>query len=432
MKLKTYLIAILYTFVGFSLSAIDRDECRQMALNHSQSLKRAENAYSNAELDRKIARTSYLPKLEGTATGVYMLPDMDMSGMKLQMHGAYMAGIQLTQPIYAGGKITAGNRLAGIGKEITYQQLRMTRNEIIANADNTYWTYVSVRAKQEMVEQFVAMFDTLFLQTSEAVNAGMATESDLLRIQAKRSEMEYQLQKTRNGADLCRMALCNIIGWDLDSKIEVSDSIPEPDNSVLNLTADISERPELRLLDLGVEAKRQQVRMVRGDFLPTVGLSLGYNYHGNFKLKGMAEVAAGTYVPYTQEYKDGLGIGLLSVTIPLFHWGEGVKKVKKACKEVENAKLEQEENSRLMTLEARQAAMNIEDGLRMISAAEAAMEQAKESFRTERDRYDESMGTLTELIDSQAQWYQARSNLIEARAQHQINLTAYRLATGTL
>lgn len=429
MKLKICLLTILNICLHLSSFAINRDECRQMALDHSQALMRSENAYSNAELDCKIARTSYLPKIEGSATTVYMLPDMDMMGMKMQMHGAYMAGLQLTQPIYAGGKITAGNKLARIGKDVARQQLRMTRDDIIVNADNSYWTYVSVCSKLEMVEQFVAMIDTLLQQTSEAVDAGMATESDLLRIKAKQSEMEYQLQKTRNGAELCRMALCNTIGLDIDSEIRVSDSIPTPLVGDLNMAADISQRPELKLLDLGIEAKRQQVRMTLGDFLPTVGLSLGYNYYGNFKLKGYTP---DTYQPYTQEYKDGIGMGLLSISIPLFHWGEGMMKVRKARKEVRNAQLEQEENARLMTLEARQAAMNVEDGVRMISAAEAALNQAEESLRIEQNRYDESMGTLTELLDSQTQWYQARSNLIEARAQYQINLTAYHRATGTL
>lgn len=431
MRLRVYLIAILSLISGVSARALDRDECRALALKHSEKLMRAEKTLGNAELDRKIARTSYLPKFEGSATGVYMLPDMDMMGMKLQIRGAYMAGIQLTQPIYAGGKITAGNRLARIGKAAAAEQLRLARSEVIANADITYWTYVSVRAKVSMVEQFVAMIDTLFMQTSEAVSAGMATEGDLLRIKAKQSEMDYQLQKARNGAELCRMALCNVIGYDMDAQVEVNDSVP-PCGSKMALVTDISRRPELKLLELGVDAKRQQVKMTLGDFLPTIGMSLGYNYYGNFKTKGMAEVGDGVYVPYTQEYKNGIGLGLLSVSIPLFHWGEGAMKVRKARREVENAQLEQEENARLMTLEARQAAINLEDGTRLVAAAEAALEQARESLRVERDRYDESMVSLTELLDAQTQWYQARSNLIEAQTQYQISLTDYRRAVGEL
>lgn len=62
-------------------------ECRKMALSHSEELQQADNAIRQAELDRKIATTAFLPNIEGSATGAYMLPDMDMMGMELRMRG---------------------------------------------------------------------------------------------------------------------------------------------------------------------------------------------------------------------------------------------------------------------------------------------------------------------------------------------------------
>lgn len=88
-----------------------------------------------AELDRQIAKTAFLPKFDASAVGAYMLPDMDMLGMEMRMRGTYMAGVNLTQPIYAGGKITTGNRLARIGEETAAEQLRMTRMDVLVEAD---------------------------------------------------------------------------------------------------------------------------------------------------------------------------------------------------------------------------------------------------------------------------------------------------------
>ncbi|EKC55371.1 hypothetical protein LEA_15386, partial [human gut metagenome] len=85
---------------------------------HSEELQQAENRLEQARLDRQIAATAALPKIEGSATGAYMLPDMDMMGMDLRMRGTYMAGLNLTQSIYAGGKIAAARRMARIGEEV--------------------------------------------------------------------------------------------------------------------------------------------------------------------------------------------------------------------------------------------------------------------------------------------------------------------------
>lgn len=410
---------------------LSQSECRTMALAANELLRQAQNSLQQSSLDRKIANTAYLPKFEGSATGVYMLPDIDMMGSKMRIRGTYMAGISLVQPIYTGGKITAGRKLARIGEKVAAEQLRMTRMDVIAEADRAYWSYVAVTDKVKLMDSFKAMLDTLYNQTSIALEVGMATENDILRVEAKRSEIVYQQQKVANGVELCRMALCNAIGADIDTHISVSDSMPAPTEATL-LPIDISDRPELHLLQQQVEASRQQVAMTRADFLPTVGLSIGYNYYGNIKLNSMVDVGGGMLMPYSQEFRDGIAMGLLSVKIPLFHWGEGFKKVRRARIAVDNANLDLQRTSRLLDLETRQAATNVSDGFNLINSAQTAMRQAEENLRVTTERYNESMIPLSDLLDAQTQWQQSRSNLIEAQTQYQIYLTDYLRATGHL
>lgn len=174
-----------------------------------------------------------------------------MMGMELRMRGTYMAGLSLTQPIYTGGKITTGNRLARIGKEVATEQYRMTRMDVLVEA-----------------------MDTAFFA-------------------------------------------------------------PEPGR----LTSDISSRPELSLLEKQVEAGKEQIRMARADMLPTVGLGVNYMYYGNIKLNGVTDVG-GTAIPFSQEFRDGTGMAMLSVKIPIFHWGESRKKLRKARYELQNAELD--------------------------------------------------------------------------------------------
>ena len=409
---------------------ISLSECREMALTHSEELQQADNTIQQAKLDRKIAATAYLPKIDGAATGAYMLPNIDMMGMELSMRGTYMAGLSLTQPIYAGGKITTGNRLARIGEEVASEQYRMKRMDVIADADNAYWTYIAVGRKVRMLESYKAQMDTLHRQTETALSAGLATENDLLRIEAKRSEISYQLQKVKNGADLCRMSLCSIVGADFNTQIEAVDTtfiISRPGQ----LDPDIASRPELHLLEKQVAAGKEQIRMARADMLPTVGLGLSYMYYGNVKLNSMIDVG-GTKVPFSQEFRDGIGMAVLSVKIPIFHWGEIHKKVRKAKYELKNAELDLQQNTKLLNIEVQQAIRNVQDGYELINTAEKGLQQADENLRVMRNRYVASMAPLTDLLDAQSQWQQAESNLIEAQTQYKIYETEYLRATGAL
>ena len=410
---------------------LSMEQCRDMALTTSEELKQADNRLRQAELDDKIAATARLPKIEGSATGAYVLPDIEMTGMELAMRGTYMAGLTLTQPIYTGGKISAGRQMARLGRQIADQQLRMTRMDVLVDADNAYWSYIAVRRKVRMLESYSTQMDTIYKQTSSAVATGMAIENDLLRIEAKRTEIEYQLQRARNGADLCRMALCNVIGAPLDTTIEPTDTTFNIESPTA-MSLDIARRPEVGLLEKQIDVNMQRIRDARSEMLPTVGLSAGYSYYGNIKLNGFADMGNGTTVPYTQEFRDGIGIAMLAVKIPIFHWGESRKKLHKARYELDNSQLELQRNMRLMSIEAQQAVQNVEDGYRMIHTAESGLRQAEENLRVMRNRYAAAMSPLTDLLDAQSQWQQAQSNLIEAQTQYMIYRTDYLRATGQL
>lgn len=433
---RILILCSLALFLGQNVMAqqpitLSQQDCREQALAHSEDLQKAGNALEQARLDRKIATTAYLPDFEGTATGAYVFPDIDMMGSELRMRGMYMAGIMLTQPIYTGGKITTGHCLARIGEESAAEQQRLARMDVIADADNAYWSYIAVLRKVDMAEQYKQQMDTLYRQTATALRAGIATDNDLLRIEAQRSNVEYQLQRARNGADLCRMSLCYLIGVPSDTEIVPTDTLIDC-AAPGQLSADLSARPELRLLQKQVEAGEKQMRMTRADLLPIVGLSAGYTYYGNIKLKGMADMGDGTMMPYTQKFQDGIGIAMLAVKIPLFHWGEGHKKVQRARYDLENARLDLQKNSRLLDLELQQAIRNVQDGYRLIDVATIAFRQAEENLRVMRNRYAASMSPLTDLLNAQSQWQEASSNLIEAQTQYKIYETEYLRAAGRL
>ena len=410
---------------------LDQQKCRDMALAASEDLQKSENAYAQAGLDRKIAFSGYLPAFDASASAVFVAPDTEMSGMELIMRGTYLAGITLTQPLYAGGKIVAGHRLAKIGEEAAGEQLRKTKTEVIYDADNAYWSYVSVLEKQKMMEALSARMDTLFSQVGASIEAEMAVDSDLLTVKAKRSEVLYQKQKVESGVRLCRMALCRIVGVPFDTQIEVADPM-SGDSPRIDTEVDIVGRPEMKLLQSQVDAAKQQVRMTRGDWLPSLAIVGGYVNFGNIRMKTMVDAGDGTFMPYEQKIGQGLGTAMLSLSVPIFKWGQNYYKVRKAKIDVDNALLDLQKNERLLTLEANQASMNLNDSYLLLEAAEDAMAEADENLRVMKNRYDASMATLSDLLEAQSQWHQSRSNLIEAITQTRICVTDYLRATGRL
>lgn len=441
--MKRYMVLSMLLFIGFQGVAVAQssgaaltlnvEKCREMALAGSEDIKKGTNSLTQSGLDRKIAISAFLPAVEATGTGLYMAPDMEMSGMEMIMKGTYMAGVMLTQPIYAGGKILTGKKMAEAGESAAEEQLRAAKASVIYDADNAYWTYVAVLQKQEMMNVLAAQLDTLFSQIGVASSAGMATGADLLTVKAKRSEVEYQVRKVANGVALCKMALCRVVGVPFDTEIAVEDvAVPEEFTRIETGNVSVADRPEMKLLETGLEVSRLKVRMTRGDYLPTLALVGGYCAFGNMKMKTMVDSGGGNYVPYTQKIGQDMGVAMVSLNIPIFKWGQGYNKVRKAKLDVDNAALDLQKNSRLLELQANQAAFNLSDSYNLIAAAKDGKAQADENLRVTENRYHASMCPLSDYLDAQFQWQQARSNLIEAFTQSRIAETDYLMATGAL
>lgn len=125
-------------------------------------------------------------------------------------------------------------------------------------------------------------------------------------------------------------------------------------------------------------------------------------------------------------------MAMLTVQMPIFHWGSEIKKARKARIDADNARLELQQNERAMRLEVRQAMQNLTDGYRMVETSQAGQQQADENLRVMRQKYNAQMATLTDLLEAEAQWQQARSNLIEAQTQQKIYETEYLRVTGRL
>ena len=237
----------------------------------------------------------------------------------------------------------------------------------------------------------------------------------------KHNQATLDLQKARSGLSLSKMALCQALGLEFNTDIVVADTVIDCSSEALSMVGneDVTQRPEYSLLMKQIDMQNEQIKMNRADFLPTFGVSAGYSWIGGIEITGM------------EQKSNGFNI-MASLKIPLFHWGEGVYKVKSAKAERDIKNLELEKNSRLLSLETEKAKLDLQDAFMRISICETALKQASENLELSQTRYELGAELLTDLLISQTQWQEAHSNLIDAKTEFKTKLTYYQKATGQL
>ncbi len=440
---------------------ITLEQCREMALENNLTLKSANEKVLSAEDIYKAYKTSYLPNFSisgsylystasfsETIAGGYLptfLPNLTTGELSPNVVGyaedgsaifssyAYMpdmvfdfevgsifnAGLQATQPIYTGGKISTATKLAKVG--IAAAEVERTRSEaeVIMEADEAFYTYLKVEEMLLSANAYRTVVDEFYRQVESMLKSGMCTNSDLLKVQVKVNEAELNQIKAQNGVTLARMNLCYVVGLPISTlDIDVVDSFNLQQS--IDPTLDVTSRPEVELLAKSVEAKELEVKIARSDFLPTVSAMASYSYTNGLTLNG--ENLFGSTPSFT---------GGVVVNIPIFHWGEGRRKVSAARREVTMAENTQEDLVQKMTLELMQSINAYYESQVEVSLMERTVEQAEESLRQSNKRYTAGMETLSDSLEAQAVWQKAISDLIEARANQRLAYVRYCRSRGS-
>lgn len=397
------------------------DECLEQALSNNVRMRNAENEIRMAEHDRKNAFTRYFPSVSASGGGfiankglmeLNMGPDMSMSMMK----DGVVGGVSATLPLFAGGQIVNGNKLAKVSEEVSRTRYRLSENEVRLTTENYYWQVVTLKEKLRTLEVVEARLDTLTRDVEAAVQAGVTTRNDLLQVQLRQNEIKSNRLNVENALALSRELLAQYMGMGLDS-VDVAYAMEgrlpeEPAGLFLPPESALPRTGEYDLLRQNLEATRLQKKIAVGKNLPTVAIGGGY-YYDDLLDVGM----------------DFL-VGFATVSVPLSGWWGGSHDIKKQKLQVKNAENQLNDQSEMLMIRMRQSWNDLNDAYKQVGIALTSIDQATENLRMQSDYYAAGTCTMSDLLDAQTLFQQSRDKYVEAYAQYEVKKREYLQATG--
>lgn len=469
------------------------EECRAMALENNSQSKMAQEKVAAAEYDSKTAFANYLPKV--SATGLYLhnsenlnlasedqrntlsnlgssvgdfskslmtdpsfamllaqndpkllntlnylrnkLSAADVEGLlnqigkdmsddlTLDIQNVYVGMITIEEPLYVGGKIRAYNKVTAYAKELAETQLNGEDQKVLVTVDEAYWQIVSIANKLRLTEQYVGLLRQMDHNVEVMKNEGVATSSDQLSVRVKLNEAEMSQIKAQNGLALSKMLLCQLCGMPLDSEIMLKDELNEtldiPVEEVTYTQEDLYEnRPELKSLQLAVNMYDMKSRIVRADYLPTVALMGNYLVTNPSAHDGIANDFHGMW-----------NVGLVA-KIPIYHFGEGMNKYRKAKSDVILTQYQLDDARGKVSLQVNQYEKKIAEADSRLEMALKNMENAEENLRVANIGFNEGVVESSLVLAAQTAWLKAHSEEIDARIDRIMATVYLRQATGQL
>ena len=484
---------VLSIWVSVGVSAqhtLTLDSCRAMALKSNKELRISAEKINVAHYEKKAAFTNYLPKI--AAMGTYMRTQKEISllsdaqkgalgSMGTQVSGAMQNGIQgiltqhpeltqnpqfmaliqalgnvdiasplnglgnslvdafrtdtrnmyagaltLTQPLYMGGKIRAYNKITKYAEELARQQHDSGLQDVILSTDQAYWQVVSLASKKKLAEGYLKLLQKLESDVDKMIAEGVATKADGLSVKVKVNEAEMTLTKVEDGLSLSRMLLCQLCGLDLSSPIILKDEKGndlKPDPVAANgidLNTVYATRPEVRSLELATEIYKQKVNVTRSEYLPSLALMGSYMMTNPSVFNG-----------FEKKFKGMWNVGVV-LQVPIWHWGEGMYKVKAAKAEARIAQYQLDDAKEKIELQVNQSVFKVNEAAKKLIMAEKNLEKADENLRYATLGFEEGVIAASNVLEAHTAWLSAQSEKIDAQIDVKLTDIYLKKALGQL
>ena len=461
--------SILSFFLVGSISAqetarhITLEQARELALQHNKDIAKSKLTLEQTRYDAKAYKTNYFPRINlmaadlyssnkgdftiagghlpiymlNPATGTYVpnvTPNADGSytlnqyadfpsqKIDYKVGNIFLGSVSLTQPLYMGGKITAAYRMASRGADMASENIRLTESQVLVQTDEAYMQAIQAQQLADVARSYKQLLEELLKNVESAVNHGLKTRNDLLKVQVKLGEAELAIQRAENGTRLSTMNLCHIMGLPLNTQLTMDNgqfSMVIGSSSMVNVGS-VDARPEAAILQAKTDIAKLQMKLTRSDFMPQLALFAGVSYVNGVKVMGSKLLDSGS-----------AAVGA-TLKVPVITFGERIYKARSAKTRYLIAQTEQQDLTEKMQLELAQAGNNFTEAQTELSITERNLEQAEENMRLARKQYDVGTEPLSQLLDAQALWQQASADHVRAKCQLQVAYTKLLKAGGTL
>ena len=426
------LFALLITGAKAQTPVLTLDSCFALAKANNVQMQTAQLEIEKAQQVKAQVFTKYFPQVSLSSIGFFSarpfiefgindIQDDDLSaflsalitslndpeglnmGLPTEinlMQAGHSVNATALVPVYAGGRIMNGNRLANVGVEAARLKAEVSERDMLENIESSYYLVLGLKDKVHTLESALALTDSLERIVDVALRAGLITKSDKLRLSLKQNELKAKQMQLGNGIVLASQLLCQQIGIEYPEAGLTLDTAGFASNPTLSVANEDFVRPEHQLLQLQVDAERLRKKLTLGEALPQVGVG------GTF-----------AYGFLIRRYKAN-AIALAQVSIPLSQWWETSHKLKEHDIAIREAELMQQDLTEKMGLQVKQAYNQMVEADALLQSDKSALDMAQENYRFAELNYRAGMNTITDVLEAHALLLQAKNAITDRQISY--------------
>ena len=179
-------------------------------------------------------------------------------------------------------------------------------------------------------------------------------------------------------------------------------------------------RPEVRSLQLATEIYKQKINVTRSEYMPSLALMGSYMMTNPSVFNG-----------FEKKFKGMWNVGVV-LQVPIWHWGEGLYKVKAAKAEARIAQYQLDDAKEKIELQVNQSVFKVNEAAKKLTMAEKNLEKANENLRYATLGFEEGVIAASNVLEAHTAWLSAQSEKIDAQIDMKLADIYLKKAEGRL
>jgi outer membrane protein len=334
----------------------------------------------------------------------------------------WVAGLRITQPLYAAGRVGIGLDIADKVRETLRLELEETEAEVRLQVREAYFQARFAELLVDIAREAYELADEQLRQVRGFREQGVASELDELTARVERDNLEPQVVEARNGVRLARLNLLRLVQLPSDTPVTLSTPLEAElagvDEEALRQA--LESRARIQAARTLVRIEEDQVRLARSGYRPTVGafLDLGWQAFP-------ATVFPTSGGLWNEDWNAGL-----QVSIPIFNGFRTRAEIGSARSGARQAELQLSQLTEGLRLELEGGLSELESALSQVEARRGTVEEARRVVELAELRFAAGSGTALELSNTRLLLQQSRINEAEALLRYVSTLARLERASG--
>ncbi|HOP39489.1 MAG TPA: TolC family protein [Geobacteraceae bacterium] len=412
------LFAPLILLARAEAETLTLQECLKKAAAANHELKVTAFDEKIAEGNIGVAKSGFLPHLnfQGGYTVQQDPQAMLVQGTKMETQQAEYGFFSVTadQILYDFGRTSSRFKQAQALRDATSFNHTARTKDIFLQVITAYYGILEYRKLvQAAQDEIVQMADHLRI-AKNLYDQGVVTRNDLLQAEVQLANSKQRGLMEANRLENGWLYLNYLLGQQSSYRADLEESVTSGTVTTIE-DFPLTNRAEVMALRKGIEADEHAVKESRSFYFPELFARLGVEYVQNKKVEEQAILYATV----------GLKINLFDGLATTSRYRQAIQ-----SRMQNDEKLHMLESQ--IRLEYETACNDAQTAEERIRAAEKAVTQGEENLRINKDRYQEHVGTATDVIDAQTLLTKTRAEYYRAVFDHQVAIARIKKAKGEL